>query len=329
MSEPIDVVYTWVDDQFPGYADLFDRYAQTRHDRNPNRTRDNLEMLRYSLRSLALHAPWVRDVYLVSIRPQVPPWLDTAAVKVVHHDQFIDPAFLPTFNSFAIASSLFRIPGLSRRFLYFEDDYLLGRPAGIDSWLAPDGRIRIWSKLERSPGAAARERDTSPWNLALAHTDYLLDRAYRPERRRMVRHAPLLVDRELYGAMVERFAEDFRRTWASRFRARYNVAAEHLYPYYLLYEGHAREVPLLRSYVDAYYQGIDNIIPQQLVQFAYLRWLRPKLYCLNDNFGPRPHPFVVRLARRYLDETYPRPSRFERASPPPAHPAVAGSPAGS
>ena len=47
MTEPIDVVYTWVDDTFPGYRDLLDGYAGTSHDLNPNRTRDNLDLLKY------------------------------------------------------------------------------------------------------------------------------------------------------------------------------------------------------------------------------------------------------------------------------------------
>ena len=49
---PIDVVYTWVDDTFPGYAEELARHAGKPADRNPNRTRDNLDLLRYSLRSL-------------------------------------------------------------------------------------------------------------------------------------------------------------------------------------------------------------------------------------------------------------------------------------
>ena len=31
-TEPIDIVYTWVDDQFPGYRDLLAQYVATSHD---------------------------------------------------------------------------------------------------------------------------------------------------------------------------------------------------------------------------------------------------------------------------------------------------------
>ncbi len=52
----IDVVYTWVDGAAPGYAELLGRYAQSGHDLNPNRYRDNLDLLKYSLRSLERYA---------------------------------------------------------------------------------------------------------------------------------------------------------------------------------------------------------------------------------------------------------------------------------
>ena len=54
---PIDVVITWVDDQFPGYQTLLQRHAERPVDLDPARTRDNLELLRYGLRALERHAP--------------------------------------------------------------------------------------------------------------------------------------------------------------------------------------------------------------------------------------------------------------------------------
>ena len=42
-----------------------------------NRYRDSDE-LRYSLRSIAKYAPWIRNIYMVSAN-QVPKWLNTKA----------------------------------------------------------------------------------------------------------------------------------------------------------------------------------------------------------------------------------------------------------
>src|SRR6201999_944559 len=95
----------------------------------PERWRDNGE-LKFSLRSLHRHAPWIRRIFIVTDQ-QVPDWLDTAHPKIEivdHRAIFPDHRFLPTFNSCVIEAFLHRIPGLSAHYLYFNDDVFLGRP---------------------------------------------------------------------------------------------------------------------------------------------------------------------------------------------------------
>jgi hypothetical protein len=118
-DEPIDVVYTWVDDQQPGYRELLSRYAKTKYDSDPARTRDNLDTLRFSLRSLQRYAPWVSRVFLLTCRPQVPSWLKTShpQLTIVHHDEVMNSDLLPTFNSSPLRVIFYRIPNLSHRFI--------------------------------------------------------------------------------------------------------------------------------------------------------------------------------------------------------------------
>jgi hypothetical protein len=311
--EPIDVVYTWVDDRFPGYLELRDRYAGTSHDRNPNRTRDNLDLLKYSLRSLAAFAPWVRHVYLVSCRPQVPSWLaPPPGMTVVHHDAFMDPAVLPTFNSFAILSFLNQVPNASRRFLYIEDDMLFGRPVTPADFIAPDGRIRVFQRLGRTRPAQARHSGTlSPWNTGLAHSNHLLDQAFGPARRHTVNHVPLVIDRAAWQEMVDRWAEDFARTRASRFRAKANVVPEYLYPHYLLATGRGCAESTLATYRDTFYHPLENFLPWAWYGLTVMRLLRPKTIALNDGFGDTPNPRVIALARDALERSYPQKSPYE------------------
>jgi len=100
-----------------------------------SRYRDNGE-LRYSIRSLHKYAPWLRKIFIVT-NGQVPAWLDTTHPRlhvVTHAEIFPDPSVLPTFSSPAIETHLHRIPGLSRRFIYFNDDVMLGAPVWPDSF---------------------------------------------------------------------------------------------------------------------------------------------------------------------------------------------------
>jgi hypothetical protein len=315
VRDTIDAVYTWVDDTFPGYAEQLEACASNAHDRNPNRTRDNLDLLKYSLRSLERYAPWLRRVFLVTARPQLPRWLDPGApgLRLVHHDEIFDRSHLPSFNSFAIVASLHRIPGLARRFVYLEDDRLFGREVSPADFATADGRIKVYAKLAGTPaGARSEDARLSPWNLALARSNRLLDERYGPARRRSVKEFPLCVDLASFSELERQWKGEIARTLASRFRGVHNVAPEHLYPHFLLEEGRAVRVPLARVYRDVSYLGLGNSPLATRLGLAWLRWRRPKLYCLNDNFGERPNPRVVRQVQRFLEAAYPEPSRFER-----------------
>lgn len=314
MSSDIDAVYTWVDGAWPGYDALLRTHAQDAHDLNPNRYRDNLSLLKYSLRSLERFAPWIRNVVIVTSRPQTPPWLDTRTVRLVHHDEFMAPETLPTFNSFAIVSQLHRIPDLSRRFVYVEDDRLFGAevsPADFFHAGGGDPHVFLEPRHTVAPRHATDAR-LSPWNRALARSNQLLDARYGAGRRRTVLHVPLPVDIYTWADMIEVWPDAFRQTMASRFRATGNVVPEHLYPHYLLEEGWGRLVPRRRSRRSATYHPLNNIWIFQRLGLARVRWRRAKFVCLNDDFGEHPNARVVAMVKRALDSWFPRPSRFER-----------------
>jgi len=314
-NERFDVVYTWVDGAFPGYPELLQRFADKTLDLNPNRFRDNLEMLKYSIRSVERHAPWMNRLYIVTTRPQVPEWLDRDApgVTVIHHDEIFDPEYLPSFNSLAIVSNLHRIPGLSRRFVYFEDDVLLGRPVTVRDLFDEEGRIRIFERYTFEDNAWRHGSDKlSLWASVLARSNRLLNDRYGWRWHGSLHDAPIVMDKVLFGEMVESWKDEIARTRASRFRTFGNISLEHMFHYYLHYEGHAVFVPKWEVYRDTSYLGLGNSSPLTWLGLNRLRLRRPKFYCLNDNFGDHPNPRSVHLVKAYLEEKYPDPSRFER-----------------
>jgi hypothetical protein len=313
MTEPIDLVYTWVDDQWPGYFELLRSHAGVRHDLNPNRTRDNLELLRYSLRSVARHMPWVRRIHLVTCRPQTPQWLDTSTVQVTHHDEIMEPRVLPTFSSFAILSHLCRIPGVSRRFVYMEDDMLLHAPVDQSDFTDGRGRLRVYPRLERT--APPRLRDdtrVSPWNAALARCNHLLDERFGRASRRTVNHVPLMVDRDLWNDMLAEWPDAIEHTRTSRFRRAGNVAPEYLYPHYALARGRAVAETLRTTYRTSVYFPLENRLWQMKLQRLAVERIAPKFVTMNDNFDVSPDPEVVSYVREMLGRWYPQSSRYER-----------------
>jgi len=306
----IDIIYTWVDDSWPGYHEQLGRYAGNKHDRNPNRTRDNLDLLKYSLRSLVAHCPWVGRIHLVTAEPQIPAWLNTAAdsLVLIHHQAILEQ--LPTFNSFAILSALYRTQGLSERFLYIEDDMLFGAPVMVEDFLLPDGRLRLYPRSGFTSDPADEVRITlSPWNRALAHSNALLDAKFGGRRRRKVNHIPLMINKGWWNEMCQQWPDDFARTRASRFRAYNNVVSEHLYPYFLLNTRRAAMEPLLATWRVSAYVPLENT---PLVSAACLaRANGRKFVTLNDGFGAAPREAVVKMAKKFLERAFPIKSRFE------------------
>jgi hypothetical protein len=110
-----------------------------------NRFYDNNE-LKYSLRSLEKYAPWFRNIYIVT-NGQVPDWLNltNSRVKLVKHEEiFPNKSHLPTFNSAAIETHLHRIKGLSKNFVYFNDDLLLTKPIWPDDFYTKSNGFKVY-----------------------------------------------------------------------------------------------------------------------------------------------------------------------------------------
>jgi hypothetical protein len=322
MADSVDLVYTWVDDQWPGYLDLLRSHAGVRHDLNPNRTRDNLELLRYSLRSVERYMPWVRNVHLLTCRPQVPGWLaaDDERIVVTHHDEIMEPRVMPTFSSFAIVSHVTRLPGLSPRFIYMEDDMLLGAPVTPADFGDERGRLRVYPRWERTASPTLRDDvRVSPWNASVARCNHLLDERFGRARRRTVNHVPLMIDRDLWNDMLADWPDAVEHTRTSRFRRPGNVAPEYLYPHYALARRRAVAERLATTYRTSVYFPLENRLWQVKLQRAAVERLRPKFVTMNDNFDASPNPRVVSYVRDMLERWYPQPSRFERTPRPQAN----------
>lgn len=128
----IDVVYTWVDSADADWRAQRDSMTKrriraqlhTQAHRWP--TLDgNLSELGISVKALRAFMPWVHTVWVVTQRPQR---IQDPTLRFVHHDELLDAANLPTFNSNAIETGLHNIPGLAEHFIYMNDDVFVGEP---------------------------------------------------------------------------------------------------------------------------------------------------------------------------------------------------------
>ena len=148
----VDAVITWVDGADPALKRKRDHYlsnAETSlHDNgiNPHRWVCSDE-LNFCLRSIANNAPWVRRIWIVTDNqiPDITVLLPdfSAKISIVDHREIFAgyESALPTFNSLAIETMLWRIPELSEHFLYFNDDVFLTAPVEIADFFAANGPV--------------------------------------------------------------------------------------------------------------------------------------------------------------------------------------------
>ena len=193
-SEPIDAVYAWSEG----------------------------DQLKYSLRSLGRFAPWIRKVHVVA-REKAPNWLagDHARLSLVKHATLL-PAGA---NADLVAWQLFRIPGLSRQFLYLDGNTFLGQPLNAGDFLSSKGGYRFFVEPSGIPAGSMAE-------------SLLNSRFGQGSPRKTVARTPHLLDRS--------FLEEVHRLWEKPIKQG-GVSLPTLYFYYLLesplqYKAHEQEI---------------------------------------------------------------------------------------
>ncbi len=287
----------WVDGNRSDYMDLVRPYSRSPWDLNPERFRDDFEMLRYSLRSLEQFAPWLRHIYLFTCRPQVPEWLrrDHPRVRIVHHDEVVtEPGVLPIFNSNVIETFLDRLPGLSPHFILCNDDHLLGAPISPADFYAEDGRMKVYGTLFGHPlRFRAYERQLIPFGL--------------------LEHWPMLIERDLWREMLQAEEAAVSESRTHRFRDPRDLRCDRLYRWYVLRNAGERcsAEPFWRTLRLATFHKIKRDLARERRAFEAIDRRRPKFICLNDDQGDVPNSDVVSLVRAFLSKLYPRPSSFE------------------
>ncbi len=146
--KPIDVVISWVDGNDPTqkmkmqpYLNKLDFISEDLS--GPTRFRSEGEIF-YCVASVLRFAPFVRKIFIIT--DQQNPNLDdfiqtnfpanTIPLVIVDHTVLFKgyENYLPVFNSLSIETSIFRIPDLSERFVYFNDDFFLVRPIKETDW---------------------------------------------------------------------------------------------------------------------------------------------------------------------------------------------------
>lgn len=284
----------------------------------------NLEELRYALRAIDRFAPWFRRIHIVT-NGQVPDWLDTDHPKiriVTHKTLFSNSRDLPCFNSNAIELHLDKIPHLTEHFVYFNDDFFLGRAVEPSDFLDEDGRHRVF--VESNRPLPYHMTDRALMGHMWAYNHRLLDTVIgRSHGRTIFAHTPQMYRKSMFSLMKEQWPNEVDLTIQHKFRTPFDVAMRILYSYLMTDEDWATaqgldQAPaLLTELSDHDYRFVR--IGDQKTKFdsdlANTITTRPKFFCVNDEI--RDHNAdttnqLKSLLQASLVTLFPVPSRFER-----------------
>ncbi len=315
---PIDVVYTWANGNDTRRQQAF-QYHLTRDKQVQPRNRDattgnrsiDREELKYSLRSLACFAPWIRNIYIITGFNQRPGWLrDHPDIVIVpEHSIFPDKEHLPTFNSQAVECHLDRIEGLSEYFIYMNDDMFLGNAISPLDLIWSDGIIL--GGLGDPSGATAEgisDKNELGFYSAWKNNNMLLDSVFGEGKRILPNHQLTMLSKDIFRDTRRMFPSAFERTSICRFRSVNNINPVGVAFYVGLYTNRLETT----NHLKIQFIKLDDDNQINLDNFKRLINRRPHLFCINDDTtGEGATPEIDHSLRQLLETYFPEKSPYE------------------
>lgn len=282
MSEKhmnIDLVYLWVDGNDPEWLEKKQRFME-KEINTVGRYVDNQE-LKYSMRSIEKHLPWIRKIFIVTDN-QTPAFLNTSNPKIqlVDLTEIMPNAILPSFNSNVIEQFFYNIPDLSEHFLYANDDMFVNtdlKPSFFFKGGLPIMRMMYdpFTPYKNNIKRAINIK-INPYRMAIENAYKLFYKKFKvmyPVKDHHNINAYLKSD---YKAVVENvFKDELEATHINRFREKTDIQR-----ILINYYGIANKTGILR-YVKR--KESSRIKVHKTNYQAFLDKHNPQLFCLNDS----------------------------------------------
>ncbi|KAE8232413.1 hypothetical protein CF326_g2556 [Tilletia indica] len=293
------IVYTWVNGSDVEQQALRVKYGSEKQVGGA-RDRDN-DDLRFSMRSVAAHLPWHRGaVYIVS--PTLPTWLNTSHPRIQWIDQnsIVPSKYLPVFSSNAIEPFLHLIPGVTDRFIVFNDDFMIRRRMEPWDFFTSSGAVKLF--LE--PGhvdvrriVPEEKKAKQAWLYSVHHTVQILYERYHSQwpnpthTPRFVKHAPFVYNRAALADLHTYFGDHLAKNAIHRFRNPDDVLVPFLHHGYITQEGakccgYSYEiVPVNVAQHNFFFLSWTNNLTANALALEKMQNTGPQVAAFNDNMG--------------------------------------------
>lgn len=320
-KDKIDAVILFVDmsdeEWYKGFKKIIENYNIPNRDVNNERRFRDYGTLRGVFRSIDMYAPWINNVFLVvQSETQIPKWVNEKGINIVLHEDFIPKEYLPTYNCNTIETHLHLIPGLSEKFIYFNDDMLLSDINYPEEYFIGDKCVHYMRKIESNMLLHKKNQDFYQrlrFNNSLAIYNFIkdidLDIVYYNS------HGPTPMLKSLCHEIYELINID---EYITLFREPYNLTQE-LFTIYALYKRRLILLPnsnnmTYTTRVDKY----DNFTPDMMDNLKKIVY-NENIYnsiCVNDvfeNTNLNDNEIILNVAKKIINERWNTPSiRFEK-----------------
>lgn len=307
------MVYFWVDGNDPKWRAKHDAFcgktSGTVETNGINRFANNDE-LKYSLRSVAMYAPWIRKIFIIT-DDQVPVWLDTSnpKVKIIDHKDILPAESLPCFNSCLIGHYAYRTPGLAEHFLLGNDDTYINREVAPGDFFTSDGlpivRLRrmYFRKLRWSFRENVRKKTLSNYRRTLQRASQLVSDKFGHYYTGIPHHNINALLKSVCRDVAENIMRDeFVANNKNHIRNDDDVQNV-VFSYVALAEKRGKlryvtdkESMIVKIHKDKHYERLDKF--------------RPMLFCMNDSEYANDSGRA--MSKAYLEKRFPDKSEFEK-----------------
>lgn len=310
---PIDLVCLWVDGNDPVWQAKRNAFLGISYENtsvNCKGRAANNDELKYSLRSVEMYAPWVRKIFIVTDN-QVPEWLDVSnpKVRIVDLAEIMPPETLPCFNSCVIEHYLYRIPELSERFLYANDDMFINRVVAVEDFFTMEGfpivRLsrRTFRKLRWFWREHVRKKPLKNYSRTIALVSQLVYRKYGIYYSGMPHHN---IDAYLKSD-IQKVAEKTMRDEFLANNKNHMRSDDDIQRVVFSYIALAEKRGVLR-YINSRESSYINIFKGS--DYEKLARFNPLFFCLNDSEYATDNDRMN--AKTYLEKRFPQKSSFEK-----------------
>ena len=176
---PVDIVLPWVDGEDPAHKAKLMSYVtskneDTRPDVGGKGRYCDMGEIRHCIASINRYAPFIRTIHIITDGqdPKLEEYISGLfpqghiPMNIVSHEDIFKgyEQYLPTFNSRAIETMVWRIPGLSEHFILMNDDFFITSPLSPEdfyrdgktvcyaSWYSSIAEKILWMLKPRKKG---------------------------------------------------------------------------------------------------------------------------------------------------------------------------------